>query len=132
MSYKSQTLLKDADLTIANGRKYGLIGPNGSGKSTLLRHISQRHLPIPEHIQILHVEQEVEGADTPALQAVLDADAERTALLEEEARLKPLSQSDVDSEEVRAAGERLIEVYKRLKAIGALGHPNVVDEPLIV
>lgn len=29
------------------------------GKSTLLRHISQRHLPIPQHIRILHVEQEV-------------------------------------------------------------------------
>jgi hypothetical protein len=43
------------------------------GKSTLLRHISQRHLPIPEHIQILHVEQEVEGSDTPAIKAVLEA-----------------------------------------------------------
>jgi hypothetical protein len=29
------------------------------GKSTLLKHISQRHLPIPAHIRILHVEQEV-------------------------------------------------------------------------
>lgn len=73
MAYKGQTLLKDADLLIAHGRKYGLIGPNGSGKSTLLRHLSQRHLPVPNHIHMLHVEQEIEGSDTSALDAVLEA-----------------------------------------------------------
>lgn len=31
LAYKGQTLLKDADLAITHGRKYGLIGPNGSG-----------------------------------------------------------------------------------------------------
>lgn len=35
LAYKGQTLLKDADLTIIHGRKYGLIGPNGSGTSSL-------------------------------------------------------------------------------------------------
>ncbi len=48
-----------ASLTLAAGRRYGLIGRNGVGKSTLLRHIAMREVPIPSHITILFVEQEV-------------------------------------------------------------------------
>lgn len=48
-----------ASLTLAHGRRYGLIGRNGVGKSTLLRHIAMREVPIPSHITILFVEQEV-------------------------------------------------------------------------
>ena len=48
-----------ASLTLAYGRRYGLIGRNGVGKSTLLRHIAMRDVPIPPHITILFVEQEV-------------------------------------------------------------------------
>jgi len=42
---------------------------------------------IPKNCQILHVEQEVVGDDTMALQCVLNADVERVQLLQEEARL---------------------------------------------
>lgn len=35
----------------------------GVGKSTLLRHIAMREVPIPAHITILFVEQEVRGSD---------------------------------------------------------------------
>lgn len=42
---------------------------------------------IPRNCQILHVEQEVVGDDTTALQCVLNTDVERTQLLQEEARL---------------------------------------------
>lgn len=45
---------------------------------------------IPKNCQILHVEQEVAGDDTTALQCVLNSDVERTRLLEEEARLLSL------------------------------------------
>lgn len=66
-----------ASLTLAYGRRYGLIGRNGQrnlylmhgktyrsnfpgvGKSTLLRHIALREVPVPSHITILFVEQEV-------------------------------------------------------------------------
>ena len=66
-----------ATLTLAHGRRYGLIGRNGErsllssvmlslmedhpgvGKSTLLRHIAIREVPVPAHITILFVEQEV-------------------------------------------------------------------------
>lgn len=45
---------------------------------------------IPSNCQILHVEQEVVGDDSTALQCVLNADVERAQLLEEEAHLVTL------------------------------------------
>ena len=74
-----------ANLTLAYGRRYGLIGRNGIymhsfifmslqtvlnqlvgvGKSTLLRHIAAREVPIPAHITILFVEQEVQEPHMP-------------------------------------------------------------------
>lgn len=52
-------ILSDTNLTLSFGRRYGLVGQNGIGKSTLLRALSKREVPIPTHISILHVEQEV-------------------------------------------------------------------------
>lgn len=52
-------ILTDTTLTLAFGRRYGLVGQNGIGKSTLLRALARRELAIPTHISILHVEQEV-------------------------------------------------------------------------
>jgi len=117
LAYESTVLLRDADLTVAHGRKYGVIGPNGTGKSTLLRHISQRHLPIQDHIQILHVEQEIEGTDQIALDAVVEADEERMSLMKELETLTPLSEKN--TEEGLKAHERVIDVHKRLRTIGA-------------
>lgn len=52
-------ILSDTNLTLAYGRRYGLVGQNGIGKSTLLRALAKREVAIPTHISILHVEQEV-------------------------------------------------------------------------
>lgn len=52
-------ILSDTTLTLAYGRRYGLVGQNGIGKSTLLRALSRREVAVPMHITILHVEQEV-------------------------------------------------------------------------
>lgn len=117
IAYQGKVLLQDTDLKIVEKRKYGIIGPNGSGKSTLLRHIANRELPIPENISILYVEQEIEGTDTTALNAVLEADTERLALLKEEETLKELAKEN--TEEGNEASERLISIYERLKEIGA-------------
>ncbi|KAI4128736.1 MAG: hypothetical protein LQ338_002579 [Usnochroma carphineum] len=88
-------ILSDTTLTMAFGRRYGLVGQNGIGKSTLLRALSRRELAIPTHITILHVEQEITGDDTPALQAVLDADVWRKHLLAEQEKItKELSDLD--------------------------------------
>lgn len=82
-----QRILSDASLTLAYGRRYGLVGQNGIGKSTLLRALSRRELNIPQHITVLHVEQEITGDDTSALQSVLDADVWRKSLLQEESKI---------------------------------------------
>ncbi|KAH9024309.1 hypothetical protein EDB85DRAFT_276678 [Lactarius pseudohatsudake] len=59
VSFGSNRILSGASLTLAYGRRYGIIGRNGVGKSTLLRHIAMREVPIPPHITILFVEQEI-------------------------------------------------------------------------
>lgn len=41
VAYGDRILLQGADLTLAFGRRYGLIGRNGLGKTTLLRMISR-------------------------------------------------------------------------------------------
>ena len=51
------------------------------GKSTLLRALAGRELRLPGHVTILHVEQEVVGDDTRAVDSVLESDEERTRLL---------------------------------------------------
>lgn len=56
-------ILTDTNLTLAYGRRYGLVGQNGIGKSTLLRALAKRELAIPQHISILHVEQEVRSCN---------------------------------------------------------------------
>lgn len=51
---------------------------------TVVSNISSGSLKIPSHISVLHVEQEVAGDETPALQSVLECDEKREALLREE------------------------------------------------
>jgi ATP-binding cassette, subfamily F, member 3 len=87
VSIGGKRILSDTNLTLAYGRRYGLVGQNGIGKSTLLRALSRREVAIPTHISILHVEQEITGDDTPALQAVLDADVWRKHLLKEQDKI---------------------------------------------
>lgn len=58
VSISGKRILSDTSLTLAYGRRYGLVGQNGIGKSTLLRALSRREVAIPTHISILHVEQE--------------------------------------------------------------------------
>ncbi|PLB34013.1 putative AAA family ATPase GCN20 [Aspergillus candidus] len=90
-------ILTDASLTLAFGHRYGLVGQNGIGKSTLLRALSRREVAVPSYISILHVEQEITGDDTPALQAVLDADVWRKRLLADQDKItKQLSQLDTE------------------------------------
>ncbi|KAL2261218.1 hypothetical protein VTK26DRAFT_4550 [Humicola hyalothermophila] len=100
VSIGGNRILTDTTLTLAYGHRYGLVGHNGVGKSTLLRALSRREVPVPTHISILHVEQEITGDDTPALQAVLDADVWRKVLLKEQAEI---TQKLADIETQRAS-----------------------------
>ncbi|KFB45099.1 AGAP012005-PA-like protein [Anopheles sinensis] len=116
VSFGDKTLLQNADLLLATGRRYGFVGRNGLGKTTLLKMISGKQLQIPSHISILHVEQEVVGDDTLAIDSVLEVDTVRTGLLERERELNQLIASG--STDPNLSNE-LSEVYNNLLVIEA-------------
>ncbi|KAI6011668.1 P-loop containing nucleoside triphosphate hydrolase protein [Pisolithus microcarpus] len=131
VNFGSNRILSGATLTLAYGRRYGLVGRNGVGKSTLLRHIAMREVPIPPHITILFVEQEIVGDDTTALDSVLKADVWRDHLLKEEAalnaKLAELESGGDDKrieEEKEEASSRLVDVHARLSDMDAESGPS--------
>ncbi|XP_050543733.1 ATP-binding cassette sub-family F member 3 [Daktulosphaira vitifoliae] len=117
VAYGDRILLQNTDVTLAYGRRYGLVGRNGLGKTTLLRMISGGQLRIPSHISILHVEQEVIGDDTPALESVLQCDFVRHRLLSREKEINTLiNNSSVSSTDLSS---ELSDIYMQLCAIEA-------------
>ncbi|KAM3966627.1 ATP-binding cassette sub-family F member 1 isoform 2-T2 [Aphomia sociella] len=114
ISAKGKDLFVNANLLIANGRRYGLVGPNGHGKTTLLRHLAQRAFPLPPHIDILVCEQEVTASDMSAVDTLLESDVKRTELLNECKELEAAIEKGNLGKQ-----DRLNEVYAELKAIGA-------------
>ena len=114
VAYGDRILLQGADLTLAFGRRYGLIGRNGLGKTTLLRMISSKQLRIPSHVRVLHVEQEVAGNDTSALESVLECDHERSLLLSKETELQAAIEKD-GGKTGDVLGEELARVYESMQ-----------------
>lgn len=114
VSYGNKVLLQNADLLLANGRRYGLVGRNGLGKTTLLRMISGKQLQIPSHISILHVEQEVIGDNTAAIESVLECDFVRVRLLKEEKEIS--AQINAGSSDPNL-NQKLTEIYANLELI---------------
>ncbi|XP_053625958.1 ATP-binding cassette sub-family F member 3 [Plodia interpunctella] len=116
IAYGDRVLLQGADLVLAFGRRYGLVGRNGLGKTTLLRMIAGNQLKIPSHISILHVEQEVIGDDTVALQSVLECDMIRENLLKRE---KEITTAINNGSQDQSLSAELSEVYAQLENIEA-------------
>ena len=65
-------LVEDTTLELSYGNRYGLLGANGAGKSTFLTALASRELPIPDHIDIYHLDEEAEPSDRCAIDAVVD------------------------------------------------------------
>ncbi|CAN1306750.1 ABC transporter F family member 4 [Linum perenne] len=108
VSARGKELLKNTEVKISHGKRYGLVGPNGMGKSTLLKLLAWRKIPVPKNIDVLLVEQEVVGDDKSALQAVVSANEELMKLRQE-----------VDSLQKDDAGEKLSELYDKLQLMGS-------------
>ena len=114
ISFGEKVLISGANVTLVCGRRYGLVGRNGLGKSTFLRMVSSQQLYIPPHLSVLHVEQEVVGDDTRAIDSVLSCDTVREGLLEQERDLqRRLAEGDSDPE----LNNQLTSVFSQLQLI---------------
>ena len=99
-----RALFNEANAQIPEGSKLGLVGRNGAGKSTLLDLIRGRLLPdrgdifLPRGHRIGFLAQEAPGGSASALDTVLAADEERTALLtERDAGAAPLRIGEIEA-----------------------------------
>lgn len=121
VSYGNKMLILGSTLDLIYGRRYGFVGRNGLGKSTLLRVMANRSLVLPSHLRILHVEQEIEGTDTIALQSVLECDERRNALLNEEKELNKRIHTSQGASTAQDSfiSKRLTALYAELEAIEA-------------
>ncbi|GBG24109.1 ATP-binding cassette sub-family F member 1 [Hondaea fermentalgiana] len=119
VSAYGKTLFQNAELKIAENRKYGLIGRNGGGKSTLLRLIANGELEIPPKIDTIYVDQEVPADDTPAVDMVLQADTRRTQLLKREEEVMAIldreEADDMSMEEHEALFNELSDISNELR-----------------
>lgn len=86
---EGRPLFEGATVRVPAGHKVGLVGRNGTGKSTLLRLIADEiaadsgSLSLRPGAKLGHVMQEIEDTSQSLIDAVLAADTERLALLEE-------------------------------------------------
>src|SRR5262245_28325266 len=115
----AKRLLEGASLTVHVGHKVGLIGANGSGKSSVFALIRGELLAeagemwIPPGWTIAHVAPATPPVATPAIEFVLDGDAELRAIE------RALAESEAaHDDDPHAAGATLAELHHRFEAIG--------------
>jgi len=111
VTFHGAELLVDTKLELSVGQRYGLIGENGSGKSSLLAVLGNKEVPIQDHIDVYYLQREIAASEKTALQAVMEADAERI-------KLEKLAEELVLREDDEAQ-DYLQEVYERLEELGA-------------
>jgi len=110
-----RAILDGASATLPQGGKIGLIGRNGAGKSTLVKTIIGELDPdgggveMPRRSRLGYIAQEAPAGTRTPFEAVLEADAERTSLLEEA--------------ETCTDPDRLGDLHERLIAIDAYAAP---------
>jgi ATP-binding cassette subfamily F protein 3 len=107
-----QPLFEQVNFTVFRGNKAGVTGANGTGKSSLFAAILGELTPdrgdidLPAALKVAHVEQEIAASDRPAIEFVLDGDAELRSV-----------QAAIADAEGRDAAMALADLYASLEAI---------------
>jgi ATP-binding cassette subfamily F protein 3 len=107
-----QALFELVNFTVFRGDKVGITGANGTGKSSLFAAILGELAPdhgdidLPAAIKTAHVEQDIAASPRPAIEFVLDGDAELRKV-----------QAAIEDAERRDAAMTLAELYSSLEAI---------------
>ncbi|MET0086344.1 MAG: ATP-binding cassette domain-containing protein [Sedimenticola sp.] len=109
----SKLLFAEANFNIHPGQRVGVTGANGTGKSSLFAlikdelHADSGEFAIPRDWVIAHVAQETPADPRPAIEYVLDGDAE----------LREIERQLAEAENAHQ-GERVAELHTRLDNIG--------------
>src|ERR1700689_282233 len=107
-----QALFEQVNFTVFRGNKVGITGANGTGKSSLFAAIlgeltpNRGDIDLSAAIKVAHVEQEIAAGDRPAIEFVLDGDAELRRV-----------QAAIEDAERRDASMLLAQLYSSLEAI---------------
>jgi len=110
----ARVLLDAATMNVHPGQKVGLVGPNGSGKSSLFAlirnelHADAGEVALPPRWVLSHVAQETPAVERPALEFVMDGDAE----------LREIEVGIAKAEEEHDTGEHLAHLHARYDEIG--------------
>jgi ATP-binding cassette, subfamily F, member 3 len=109
-------LFDQATVVVPAGHKVGFVGRNGTGKSTLIKlildelHPDEGSLTLRPRIKVACVAQEAPDGSISLINAVLETDLERTALL--------------DESETATDATRISEIHERLNDIDAYTAPT--------
>ena len=108
----AKLLLDGIDVGIPPGAHVGVVGPNGCGKSSFFAlftgalHPDGGDLEVPPSWIVAHVAQEFPASDQPAIEYVVDGDAELRAI-----------EADLAAAEAANDGERIAHMHDRYGAI---------------
>jgi ATP-binding cassette subfamily F protein 3 len=110
----ARVLLEHATMNVHPGQKAGLVGPNGSGKTSLFAlirhelHADAGEVSMPPRWVMAHVAQETPAVERPALEFVMDGDAE----------LREVEAAIAAAEAQHDTGEELAHLHARYDEIG--------------